>query len=391
MIMASALHLTRPKTPPPLHIPPSSATVTVRVIDSTTTLLLNPSLFWQPQMKGLESVYAPIYCFLVSHGNRHVLFDLGVRRDWENYAPRTVDLIRRTTRCHTEKNISEILDTYAKQVSDADVVVRSRDIEAIIWSHHHFDHIGDPSTFPSSTTLVVGPGLRNTCWPAYPSNPDSLVLDADIEHREVREINFSTGSVHVGRFRAFDYFGDGSFYLLDSPGHSVGHLTALARVTTSGDGNPQHDSFVFMGADACHHPGVLRPTEYLPLPSQLSPSPSRLFTHACPGETLQRLQRNNSPAEPFFTVSPILFPDHEAALDTVRKIAELDASDNIFVIIAHDGSIKNHIDLFPESINDWKAKGVRLQTRWLFCNDFTSAIEECDTRNVVVEKDLFNC
>ena len=323
-------------------------------------------------MKGFDGIHVPIYCFLISHGDQHVLFDLGVRRDWENLAPRTVSLIRQTTECRTDKNVSEILD---EQAGLAEPAVRSTDIEAIIWSHHHFDHIGDPSTFPPTTDLVVGPGVKAMCWPAYPRNPDSLVLDADIEGRAVREIDFTAKPVRIGRFDAFDYFGDGSFYLLDSPGHAIGHITALARVTTAGDGDSTHDTFVFMGADACHHPGVLRPSEYLPLPAHIAPSPvPHISGHTCPGDLLQQLQHNCNPAEPFFTVSTLIFPDHAAAMDTVRKIAELDAADNVFVILAHDESLKGYIDLFPLPINNWREKGLRSKTRWLFCKDFASAL-----------------
>ncbi|KAK3380737.1 hypothetical protein B0T24DRAFT_520037 [Lasiosphaeria ovina] len=382
--MASSACLTRPMTPPPLNIPSSSATVTVKVIDSTTSLFLDPPLFWRPAMKGFDGIHVPIYCFLVSHGDRHVLFDLGVRRDWDNYAPKTVDLIRRTTQCHTEKNVSEILDAHANAVDTdtAAAAVRSTDIEAVIWSHHHFDHIGDPSTFPVSTALVVGPGVPKVCWPGYPRNPDAMVLDADMAGREVREIDFSVRPLRVGRFDAFDYFGDGSFYLLDAPGHSVGHITALARVT-AGDGE---DSFVFMGADACHHPGVLRPSAYLPLPVQMEldmaqKQPTATATAssrgvcACPGEAFQRVQRNGDAAEPFFVVSPVLFPDRPAAMETVRKIAEMDAADNVFVILAHDESILGRIDLFPREINGWRARGLGSETRWLFCKDFGGAID----------------
>ncbi|KKK20297.1 hypothetical protein P175DRAFT_0439724 [Aspergillus ochraceoroseus IBT 24754] len=374
--MSSSLFLARPKTPPQLHIPSSSSTVTVRVIDSTTSLFLNPPLFWQPEVKGFNGINVPIYCFLVSNGDRHVLFDLGVRRDWDNYAPKTVDLIRRTTQVKTEKNVSEILDSHEDWVGPGPAV-RSKDIEAVIWSHHHFDHIGDPSTFPPSTDLVLGPGVKAFCWPAYPSNPDSLVLDSDIQGRKVREIDFAADSPQIckiGRFNAFDYFGDGSFYLLDAPGHSLGHLCALARVTAGPDGDSDNSSFVFMGADACHHPGVLRPTEYLPLPVGISPSPVRKYPHICPGEMLQGLQPHGNATEPFFTLSPVLFPEYDVALDTVRKIEELDAADNIFIILAHDESIKESLDLFPRPINDWKAKGLRSETRWLFCKDFEDAL-----------------
>lgn len=245
--------------------------------------------------------------------------------------------------------------------------IRSTDIEAIIWSHNHFDHIGDPSTFPSTTTLIVGPGIPSTSCPGWPHNPDASVLDSDIQGRVLREISFDNETpLKIGRFDALDFFGDGSFYLLDAPGHAVGHLCALARTTA------EPASFVFLGADACHHPGVLRPTEYLPLPHSVPISTTGHTNIAtCPGSLLQQLTITQSPNTPFFTLPPgPLFPDHEAAMDTVRKIQELDAADNIFVLIAHDLSLRDRIPLFPEMINSWKERNLGVETRWAFCKDF---------------------
>lgn len=309
-------------------------------------------------MEGLDGVDAPVYCFLVSNGNRHVIFDLGVRRDWENYPPATISLIKRTTRLETRANVTEILDAHQYETG-----IKSTDIESVIWSHHHFDHSGDPATFPPSTDLVVGPGVRQICWPGYPTNPDATTLDSDIANRAVRENSFHgdgicQGRVRVGRFDAFDFFGDGSFYLLDAPGHCHGHLCGFARVTVS----PIQDSFVLMGADACHHPGILRPTEHLPMP-------------ACPGELVETLPPHNRTHQPFFTLSPTLFPDYDKALDTVRKIQELDAHENVFVLLAHDGSLLDQIDFFPAAINDWKSKELGIKTRWLFCKDLETAVK----------------
>ena len=44
---------------------------------------------------------------------------------------------------------------------------------------------------------------------------------------------------------AVDLYGDGSFYLVDAPGHLPGHLIAAARVAPG--------AFVFLGGDACHN------------------------------------------------------------------------------------------------------------------------------------------
>lgn len=46
-------------------------------------------------------------------------------------------------------------------------------------SHWHFDHIGDMSTFPSSTKIIVGPGFKENSLPGYPANPKSTLLETD--------------------------------------------------------------------------------------------------------------------------------------------------------------------------------------------------------------------
>jgi len=319
-------------------------------------------------------LHAPIYCFLISRGDYHVIFDLGVRPDWDNYAPKIVSLIKATTNVTTGTDVASVLN-------NSDLRIKSKDISAVIWSHNHFDHIGDPSTFPPTTDLVVGPGVSVASWPGWPSNPDAGVLDSDIEGRALREITFT--GLKIGRFDALDFFGDGSFYLLDAPGHAVGHLCALARTTAD------PPSFVFMGADSCHHPGVLRPTEYLPLPRSIPPTPfpspfegglknevKKSSVATCPGELLQQLTQGQNPSAPFLNVakSPV-FLDHKVAMDTVQKIQELDAADNIFVLLAHDLSLRDKIPLFPETINEWEKKKLKTETRWLFCSDFGSTLQ----------------
>lgn len=82
--------------------------------------------------------------------------------------------------------------------------------------------------------MIVGPGFKEAFLPGYPADENGFILESDYAGRELREVDFTQGK-KVGRFDAFDYFGDGSFYLLDSPGHAVGHLCGLARVTSNPD------------------------------------------------------------------------------------------------------------------------------------------------------------
>ena len=317
-----------------------------------------------------------------------MVFDLGVRPDWHNYAPRVVALIEATTTVSPSNDVSSVLDADTSGLG-----IRSADIEAVIWSHSHFDHIGDVSRFPHSTELVVGPGVATASGLGYPSNHDAAVLDADTEGRVVREVSFegpdSEGGLEkgrrltIGRFDAFDYFGDGSFYLLDAPGHAAGHMCGLARTAPASAQDGRPSSFVFMGADACHHLGVLRPSDYLPLPSSLALNKVLQgdVTAQPPcvssGDLLHKYLASS--ASPFFTVARgPLFADYDAATETVTKIQELDAADNVFVLMAHDLSLRDKMPLFPQTINNWSTTGLKMDTRWLFCNDFLPALKEND-------------
>ena len=123
----------------------------------------------------------------------------------------------------------------------------------------------------------------------FPANPEAIILESDYAGRELRELDFASG-LKIGNFKAEDYFGDGSFYILDAPGHAVGHLCALARVR----GEDEMEGFVFMGGDACHHNGEFRPSQYRPLPESIAPHPWEKGPGAktCPGSLFEHLLRD---------------------------------------------------------------------------------------------------
>ncbi|KAJ0420591.1 beta-lactamase-like protein [Aspergillus carlsbadensis] len=329
------------------------------------------SLLWREPVEGFKGLDLPIYAFLISNRNRHIVFDLGLRRDYESLPPCIASLLRNAPYIATSANVSEILDA-----DDSGLNVRSSDIEAVIWSHHHYDHTGDPSTFPPSTKLVVGPGVLDVIAGGYPKNPTATVLESDLSGREIHEIAFGESetadrSVGVGPFAGVDYFGDGSFYLLDAPGHSVGHMCALVRVTTA------PDTFIFMAADACHHPGAIRPSEYTPLPADISKGLVRKLRGIRPsseGTCTVTVSDQDDRTTPLLQILPDLFPDFERAVRTVEKIKQLDACEDVLVILPHDGSLRGAIDVFPRRINDWKQKGVKESTRWKFCHEMEEAL-----------------
>lgn len=317
-----------------------------------------------------------------------------------------------------EKGVAEILEEGG---------VKPKDIKSIIWrfvglaiklmiqsaefhgSHSHFDHTGDPSTFPSSTELVVGPGFKESIMPGYPAEEDSAIRESYYKGREVREIEFHNAGLYLGHFRAMDYFGDGSFYLLDSPGvckpriscpppffgymsveililwqHAIGHMCGLCRTTTA------PDTFVFLGGDCAHNAGEWRPTNYLSLPDEITPSPlPAIRSNACPGALLIPLHRfyhkdATSPdcdadamRHPFFTVRDEASHDGAETRESVEHMCEFDAHDNIFTMIALDNTMLDAIDSFPKApANEWKQKGWREKVMWQFLRDFHEAVAD---------------
>ncbi|KAF2232230.1 hypothetical protein EV356DRAFT_253227 [Viridothelium virens] len=360
------------KSPPPLEIPDSEIFVKVRIIDTTVRLLGAPArTIWQPAIKGFDNFDAGTWAFLIEHpSGRKLLFDLGLRKDWWNTAPacglqELVDsgVIKRI---EVKKNISEIL---------RDNGVRLEEVEGLIWSHFHWDHIGDPSTFPPTTKLIVGPGVESNFFPGFPTDPNSPILQSDYAGRELREIDFSSDSLQIAQFKAFDYFKDGSFYILDSPGHAIGHLSGLARTTPSPGA-----TFIHMCGDTANHAGEVRPSVYQPLPEFMMPSPSP-NTHPglCPGHLFQPIMRNESPLEHILEFqNPPEHPKHDTKYAanyselraTIQKIEELDGHSQILTVMAHDWSLKDVVDEFPEDANAWIEKAWKGKGMWRFLRDF---------------------
>lgn len=123
-------------------------------------------------------------------------------------------------------------------------------------------------------------------------------------------IDFADPNVHkrVSPFgpydRAVDYYGDGSLYLVDSPGHIPGHMAVAARIAPN--------SFVFLAADTCHNRLCYSPGE-------------RLVSQAC-------------------------HSDIEAARKTVRCLVKLNKEyDNAVIVLSHERERVQEMSFFPTS------------------------------------------
>ncbi|XHG06573.1 Gamma-lactamase fdb1 [Aspergillus wentii] len=150
---------------PPVEIPKSQSTVDVYIIDTTSFMSGFPaSSFVDPLVPGFDTMNAGSYAYLIRHPGSNtkygtIMFDLGVRKDWENSPEAFVAGIKDSGGCiSVDKDVATLLRERGQDLGE---------IGAIIWSHWHFDHAGDPQTFPTATDLIVGPGFKANIMPGF--------------------------------------------------------------------------------------------------------------------------------------------------------------------------------------------------------------------------------
>ncbi|CAK7233732.1 hypothetical protein SBRCBS47491_008711 [Sporothrix bragantina] len=366
-----------------LGVPISNATARVRMVDTTGVMLVKSAPFIQPVQKGHETLSLYVAAFLIDHppSGRKIMFDLGVRKDyWTLPASLQKRLGTVIPGLRIDKDTTEILQEQG---------IALNDISSVVWSHYHWDHTGSMELFPSSTELVVGSGFKGSpsLLPGYPANPDSPIDARALAGRTLTEIDFAKTSLEIAGFRAHDFFGDGSFYLLDTPGHCLGHVCGLVR-TTGGT----KSTFVLLGGDICHFPGVTRPSPQLPLPDVIpkgilrgngayfpSPCPCSLFTDHHPaivsGGDADRNGLDPRTA-PFYAISndpSSAYMDPEVAQQSVDKLIFLDASPSVLVCLAHDETMLHSLPTLNENpdddLNRWQERDLKSKIHWGWLND----------------------
>lgn len=128
-------------------------------------------------------------------------------------------------------------------------------VSHVVLSHLHPDHVGGVRRFPHATFVLsaghertlsaprLRAGVLTGLFPTWFPDAERLVLDDEA---------FSTVEVGGTALRAHDLLGDGSYLVVDLPGHADGHLGALidGRVLLAGD--------AAWGSDLVHASGNLR-------------------------------------------------------------------------------------------------------------------------------------
>lgn len=118
----------------------------------------------------------------------------------------------------------------------------------------------------------------------------------------------------------------------------------------------------------------MRPSKYLKVPQSISPHPCHPDSDEtlCPGHAFEELQKSRGRGSDDTLYDMTFGLDIPLANKTVGLLQELDCLDNIFVIIAHDSTVRDGVPHFPESLNLWKVSGWGHKLKWTFLRDLES-------------------
>lgn len=114
---------------PPFDIPKGQQVVTVKLINAVIAGPAILSRFMTPPVPGLETFPTfPSFSFLLEHSSgRKLVWDLGIRKDYQNYAPAIANYIPTTNYdLRVTKNVIDILGESG---------IEGKEIEAVIWRY----------------------------------------------------------------------------------------------------------------------------------------------------------------------------------------------------------------------------------------------------------------
>ncbi|KAF5360534.1 hypothetical protein D9756_004740 [Leucocoprinus leucothites] len=225
-------------------------------------IYLNPAMFIENATSDIPQ-QCPSLSFLLQHSSnkKKLVFDLGIRKDWENSPPKIIKWIKTVYNVDVPQDVVESLEKGK---------LSPLDIDTVCLSHSHFDHSGHTAPFARSEFIVGGETRDLFADGFWPQNPDAAFPADLLPADRTRFLGDDVDWQSIGPFpRAYDFYGDGSLYIVDAPGHLSGHVNLLVRTNADGGwiylaGDTAHHWNLLTGqsAIACGHPGHMHQTAH---------------------------------------------------------------------------------------------------------------------------------
>ncbi|MDB5091836.1 MAG: hypothetical protein JWR09_5830 [Mucilaginibacter sp.] len=195
----------------PMGLPPLPKVSGVRlyVIDCGTIISHQPERFGLTR----EDVPDPDFsdpCFLVMHPRGMLLFDTGLT-DAQVGRPITENKMGYEGQLKTTTLKGEL----------ANIGVTAPMITYLALSHSHWDHVGNANDYAGSTWLA--------------RKPEYDVMFGPNANETVRRNYAALAQARIRTIEGdYDVFGDGSVFLLSSPGHRQGHQSLYVKLARTG-------------------------------------------------------------------------------------------------------------------------------------------------------------
>jgi N-acyl homoserine lactone hydrolase len=189
--------------------------------------LANDESVWTPGENIGRSIQFSSTCWLIEHGDEWLLWDTGVPESALN-DPKGWSTLPKLIVYHLDKTITSQL---------AEIGLKTTDVTYVAISHTHGDHIGNMGLFQNSTVLIQRAEYE---WISSPDGPNDNVNQLKALARKLlgtpKHLKLLNGDT--------DVFGDGSVFLVSTPGHTPGSQSLLVHLKNSG--------FIILSGDVVH-------------------------------------------------------------------------------------------------------------------------------------------
>jgi N-acyl homoserine lactone hydrolase len=189
---------------------PKVASLRLYVFDCGT-LVYNKPEDYNLKREEVKDTNMGVTCYLVVHPKGTLIYDTGLNDR----------LVGRPLYENVLDGYGQIkFNTLSGQL--ADIGVRSTNIDYLVLSHYHWDHIGNAGEFAGSTWLV------------YKGDRDHMFSSASRADPWFSQYSALERSKTVLLNGDYDVFGDGTVVVLATPGHTEGHCSLWVRLKNTG-------------------------------------------------------------------------------------------------------------------------------------------------------------